>query len=90
MHASARNFRSLGTDLDWVTERLPRFRGKLSVLAGAEDRVTPPWRHVDWLRHAVPGASIEVVPNVGHWVVRLRPERVSAAVRDKSGSAQQA
>jgi len=90
MHASARNFRSLGTDLKWVTERLSRFHGKLSVLAGAEDRVTPPWRHVDWLRHAVPDARIEVVPDVGHWVVRLRHERVSAAVREHSGVAQQA
>ena len=90
MHASARNFRSLEADLIWVTERLSRFRGRLSVLAGAEDRVTPPWRHVDWLRHAVPGASIEVVPDVGHWLVRLRHERVAAAVRAHPGVPPQA
>jgi pimeloyl-ACP methyl ester carboxylesterase len=29
----------------------------------------------------VPGARIEVMPGVGHWLPRLRPEAVAAAVR---------
>jgi pimeloyl-ACP methyl ester carboxylesterase len=86
MHASARNFRSLESDLLWVSERLSRFRGQCTVLAGADDRVTPPWRHVEWLRHALPGAQIEIVPSVGHWLVRLRHDRVAAAVRAHSGA----
>lgn len=86
MHASARNFRTLARDLHWLAERLSRYRGALTVLAGADDRVTPPARHVDWLRHAVPNAHIEVLPEVGHWLVRLRHDRVAAAVRAHSGA----
>ncbi len=86
MHASARNFRSLGTDLRWLAQHLSRYRGQFTVLAGADDRVTPPARHVDWLRHAMPHAHIEVIPSVGHWLVRLQPERVAAAVRARSGA----
>ena len=85
MHASARNFRSLAQDLLWLAEKLSRYRGAFTVLAGAEDRVTPPARHVDWLRHAMPSAHIEVMPEVGHWLVRLRRERVAEAVRAHPG-----
>jgi pimeloyl-ACP methyl ester carboxylesterase len=86
MHASARNFRSLAADMHWLAERMTRFRGTFTVLAGADDRVTPPARHVDWLRHAMPDAYIEVMPDVGHWLVRLRHERVAEAVRAHSGA----
>ena len=82
MHASARNFRTLDADLRWLTEQLPRYRGRFTVLAGADDRVTPPARHVDWLRRAMPQAEIEVIPLVGHWLVRQRHARVAAAVRE--------
>ena len=85
MHASARNFRSLAADLRWLAARLSLYPGQVSVLAGADDRVTPPARHVDWLRQAMPAAHIDVLPGVGHWLVRLRPERVAAAVRAHSG-----
>ena len=81
MHASARNFRALRADLAWLEAHLPRLTARLTVLAGASDRVTPPSRHVDWLRSAVPGARIEVMPDVGHWLPRLRPAAVAAAVR---------
>jgi pimeloyl-ACP methyl ester carboxylesterase len=81
MHASARNFRALRADVAWLEEHLPRLAARLTVLAGASDRVTPPGRHVEWLRTAVPGARIEVMPGVGHWLPRLRPEAVAAAVR---------
>ena len=86
MHASARNFRTLARDLHWLAERLSRYRGALTVLAAADDRVTPPARHVDWLRHAMPNAHIEVLPDVGHWLLRLRHERVADAVREHSGT----
>jgi pimeloyl-ACP methyl ester carboxylesterase len=81
MHASARNFRALRADLAWLEQHLPRLTARLSVLAGDSDRVTPPGRHVEWLRGAVPGARIEVMPGVGHWLPRLRPEAVAAVVR---------
>ncbi len=81
MHASARNFRTLAADLAWLAERLPGLGARLTVLAGEADRVTPPERHVDWLRAALPGARIEVLPVVGHWLVRLRTGQVARAVR---------
>jgi pimeloyl-ACP methyl ester carboxylesterase len=81
MHASARNFRALRADLTWLEDHLPRLTARLTVLAGASDRVTPPGQHVEWLRSAVPGARIEVMPGVGHWLPRLQPAAVAAAVR---------
>jgi len=50
-------------------------------VAGAQDLVTPPAEHVDWLRGAVPRARFTIVPRVGHWLPRLQPEFVTAAVR---------
>lgn len=87
MHASARNFRALRADVAWLADRLPRLTARLTVLAGDSDRVTPARRHVDWLRSAVPGARIEVLPGAGHWLPRLQPAAVAAAVR-ANGSTQ--
>jgi len=86
IHASARNFRALASDMDWLEARLARFPAMLTVLAGAEDRVTPPELHVEWLRGVLPSARVEVVPDVGHWLVRVHPERVADAVRAERAS----
>jgi pimeloyl-ACP methyl ester carboxylesterase len=86
MHASVRNFHELHADVAWLADHLPSLAPPLTVLAGAQDLVTPPPHHVDWLRRAVPGARIELVPRVGHWLPRLKPELVAAAVRAQSGS----
>ena len=86
MHASARNFRTLVEDLEWLATRLPRLSARLTVLAGEEDRVTPPARHVEWLRRVLPAARIEVLPVVGHWLVRIRHEDVAEAVRCTNGA----
>ncbi len=86
MHASARNFRTLHADMAWLEAHLPRLQPRLTVLAGALDRVTPPTRHVHWLRGAVPTARIEELPQVGHWLVRLMPAVVTAAVRSHAGA----
>jgi pimeloyl-ACP methyl ester carboxylesterase len=86
MHASARNFRRLHTDLAWLADRLPKLDARLTVLAGGSDRVTPPAQHVFWLRRPVPAARMDVVSRVGHWLPRLRPDLISAAVREHSGA----
>ena len=85
MHASARNFKRLHRDLAWLEDRLPRLEARLTVLAGGSDLVTPPARHVFWLRRPVPNARMDVVSRVGHWLPRLRPDLISAAVREHSG-----
>lgn len=81
MHASARNFRTLGTDMRWLEANLPRLVARLTVLAGESDRVTPPARHVEWLRRALPEARVTVFRGVGHWLPRLRPDAIVEAVR---------
>jgi pimeloyl-ACP methyl ester carboxylesterase len=83
MHTAVRNFRELKADIAWLEEHLPSLKVPLTVVAGAQDLVTPPARHVDWLRLAVPGARIQIVPRVGHWLPRLMPEFVTAAVRGR-------
>ena len=83
MHAVTRNFRTLHADVAWLEDHLPHLQCRLTVLAGADDKITPPARHVDWLRSIVPNARFEVLPGVGHWLPRLRPDLVVAAVRDE-------
>jgi len=80
MHASARNFRALYEDVAWLEDHLPQIRCRLTVIAGGSDSITPPARHVDWMRRAVPNARIDVLPGVGHWLLRLRPELITEAV----------
>ena len=81
MHTAVRNFRELRADIEWLHEHLPDLTVPLTVVAGAQDLVTPPAEHVDWLRGAVPRARFTIVPRVGHWLPRLQPEFVTAAVR---------
>jgi pimeloyl-ACP methyl ester carboxylesterase len=81
MHATVRNFHTLHADLAWLEDHLPRLAARLTVLVGAADQVTPPARHVEWLRRKMPAARIEVLPRVGHWLPRLQPGLVAAAVR---------
>ena len=86
MHASARNFRTLHADMAWLSRNLGSLRARLTVLAGEMDLVTPPDRHVAWISPAFPNASVEVLPRMGHWLHRLRPEVVAAAVRRRQSA----
>jgi len=81
MHASARNFRALPADMAWLEERVATLSGRLTVLAGGSDRVTPPSRHVDWLAKVVPDVIMKTLPGVGHWLPIRRPDVIAAAVR---------
>ena len=83
MHTAVRNFHELHADVAWLEDRLPGLKVPLTVIAGAQDLVTPPARHVEWLKRAVPDARVQIVPRVGHWLPRLMPEFVSAAVRGR-------
>jgi pimeloyl-ACP methyl ester carboxylesterase len=81
MHTAVRNFHALPADVAWLEEHVLELKPPLTVVAGAQDLVTPPAHHVEWLRRAVPAARIQIVPRVGHWLPSLMPEFVSAAVR---------
>lgn len=83
MHTAVRNFRELRADVAWLEAHVAELGVPLTVVAGAQDLVTPPARHVDWLRRALPGARVQIVPRVGHWLPRLTPEFVTAAVRGR-------
>ncbi len=80
LHAGE-NARHLASDLAALTRDLPALRVPLIVLAGAEDRITPPAHHVPLLA-ALPGARVRTTAGVGHWLPRVRPETVRAAVRE--------
>ena len=79
--AALENFHTLGNDLAKLADDLPRLQPPLTVLAGAEDLVTP-WRvHAAWLQVIVPRAKLEVLDGVGHWLPRQRVAEVARAVR---------
>jgi pimeloyl-ACP methyl ester carboxylesterase len=83
MHTAVRNFHELQSDVAWLEDHLPGLKVPFTVVAGAQDLVTPTNLHVDWLKRAVPAARVQIVPRVGHWLPRLMPEFVSAAVRGR-------
>ncbi|HEV2105502.1 MAG TPA: alpha/beta hydrolase, partial [Candidatus Eisenbacteria bacterium] len=68
VRASAENFRHLPADLDALARDLPRLAPPLVVIAGAADRITPAGTHAQALAARAPGARLEVVPDVGHWL----------------------
>ena len=82
MHASARNFRALHADMAWLEDHIAVLSGRLTVIAGASDRVTPPARHVDWLAKKVAKATFLTLQGVGHWLPIRRPEVIAEAVRN--------
>lgn len=84
MHASARNFRALHADMAWLEDHIRALSGRLTVVSGASDRVTPPARHVDWLAKKVAKVTLLTLKGVGHWLPIRRPEVVAEAVRNAS------
>ncbi|MBI4565004.1 MAG: alpha/beta hydrolase [Planctomycetes bacterium] len=67
----------LATDL---VPRLPEIRVPALVIAGGADRLVAPVQAE--LAGAIPGARVEVLPGVGHWVPLEAPERFNPLVRD--------
>lgn len=58
--------------------RLGAIRAPARVVVGAEDRLTPP-RYAAFLREALPGEGMDVVPGAGHMVAWEAPGVVAAA-----------
>jgi pimeloyl-ACP methyl ester carboxylesterase len=59
-------------------ERLGSIRAPALVVAGLEDRLTPP-RYAAFLRERLPGAGMLEVPGAGHMVALEAPAEVTAA-----------
>ncbi|MGA8891755.1 MAG: alpha/beta fold hydrolase [Anaeromyxobacteraceae bacterium] len=58
--------------------RLGAIRAPARVVVGAEDRLTPP-RYAAFLREALPGEGMDLVPGAGHMVGWEAPAVVAAA-----------
>jgi pimeloyl-ACP methyl ester carboxylesterase len=61
-----------------VMARLPAIRAPARVVVGGEDRLTPP-RYATFLREALPGEGLDLVPGAGHMVAWEAPGAVVAA-----------
>jgi pimeloyl-ACP methyl ester carboxylesterase len=53
----------------------------VTIIAGAEDRLTPVEVHAEPLHHAIPGSTLIVLPGTGHEVHYQHPEVVVTAVQ---------
>ena len=63
-----------------VADRLPRIAVPTLILAGAEDRLTPP-RLGRALADGIPGARLVEIPGAGHFPQLETPEAVNGALR---------
>lgn len=62
-----------------VTARLGEIKVPALVLAGAEDRMTPP-AFSEYLRDHIPGAGMQVIEDAGHMMMLEQPAKVAAAL----------
>ena len=49
------------------------------ILCGAEDKLTPV-KYAQYLHNHLPGSTLHVIPDAGHYVMREQPEAVNAAI----------
>lgn len=77
--------RALVDELEDLAASLPGLDLPVAVLAGTADVVVPTAAS-EALAHAIPGASLELIDEVGHFVPRDAPGAVAAAVRRVAGS----
>jgi pimeloyl-ACP methyl ester carboxylesterase len=64
-----------------VMARLGEIAVPALVIAGEDDRLTPP-RYAEHLAAAIPGARLVRVPAAGHYMMIEQPDAVNAALRD--------
>ncbi|HLI06396.1 MAG TPA: alpha/beta hydrolase [Ktedonobacteraceae bacterium] len=49
------------------------------IICGAEDRMTPV-KYSQYLHDHLPGSTLHIIPDAGHYVMREQPEAVNAAI----------
>jgi pimeloyl-ACP methyl ester carboxylesterase len=70
-----------------LAQRYGEIRLPVTVIAGAEDRLTPLDDHARPLQRAIPGATLTVLPNTGHEVHDQHPEAVVEAIHSLARAA---
>lgn len=60
-----------------VMSDLSRVKTRTLILCGAEDKMTPP-KFSEFLRGAIPGAELEIIPDAGHMLMLEKPDEVAA------------
>lgn len=78
--ASAAELHRMRQDLDTLAARYADVRVPVALIAARGDRIAPPALHAERLARDVPGATLEIVEDVGHQMQVVRPERVVAAL----------
>jgi pimeloyl-ACP methyl ester carboxylesterase len=51
------------------------------IICGAEDRLTPV-KYSRYLHDHLPGSTLHIIPNAGHYVMREQPAAVNQAIRE--------
>jgi len=51
------------------------------IICGTEDRLTPV-KYSQYLHDHIPGSSLRLIPDAGHYVMREQPQQVNQAIED--------
>lgn len=62
-----------------VMARLSEISLPALIICGAEDRLTPV-KYSQYMHDRLPGSTLHIVPEAGHYVMREQPEIVNAAI----------
>ena len=80
LRAVAEDFQALVPSLARLSRHYGEITLPVTVLAGEEDRIAYPKAHAQRLVRALPNATLELVPGIGHMIHHARPDLVVAAV----------
>lgn len=87
VHALAGENRTLSRELAALQPHYPALTVPVTVLAGRQDRLSPPAQHADLLTRLLPDATQLDLPGGGHQLHWTHPQEVAGAVRAALGVA---
>lgn len=61
--------------------QLPELRLPALIICGEEDRLTPV-KYSQFLKNALPDATLVIIPNAGHYVMREQPRAVNQTIQN--------
>jgi pimeloyl-ACP methyl ester carboxylesterase len=80
--ANAEDVGQLSDYLRGQSQRYGDIERPLLLITGDSDGIVPPRNHAERLIKVAPWAQLEVLPNAGHALHHIYPERVSALIKD--------